>query len=158
MTGDIWARIDILKSLVRLGAVPDVICHKKILDPKAVVIVSGFPVHMGSGEGLGFIWPFFSAYGNTLAASMWNSKLLQEQLEALGLPVVHIDILNVAMLYCLYPGPNNFGTCLPRTCWSSYSPLISTATRGLRLFKHLPGYPHEGAGRPTPASEQSLLI
>ena len=93
------ARIRILKSLVRLGAVLDVTSHKNMLDPKAVLIVSGFPVHMGSFGGLGFFWPFFSAYGNTLAASMWSSKLLQEQLEALGLPVVHIDILNVAMLY-----------------------------------------------------------
>jgi hypothetical protein len=69
------ARIRILKSLVRLGAVLDVTSHKKMLDPKAVaVIVSGFPVHMGSGGGLVFFWPFFSAYGNTLAASMWSSK------------------------------------------------------------------------------------
>ena len=93
------ARIRILSSLVRLGATLDVTSHKNMLHPNAVVIVSGFPVHMGCGGGLGFFWPFFSAYGNTLAASMWSSKLLQEQLEALGLPVVHIDILNVAMLY-----------------------------------------------------------
>ena len=73
------ARIDILKSLVRLGAVPDVTCHKKILDPKAVVIVSGFPVHMGSGGGLGFIWPFLQTQNATKSLPSYVMSLRPRQ-------------------------------------------------------------------------------
>ena len=67
------ARIRILKSLVRLGAVLDVTSHKKMLDPKAVVIVSGFPVHMGSGGGLVFFLAFFLSAG-TRNLPKWNSR------------------------------------------------------------------------------------
>ncbi|GMI49881.1 hypothetical protein TeGR_g5338, partial [Tetraparma gracilis] len=101
------ARLQIIEHLVSVGSLLSSFQIEWMMDPSAVLFLTGFPVNI---LDQGFVSSLFNPQGTSLAASMAPLCAAMLNMRLWGLKAVNLDIL---------PTPHKWNQCTEKDPWSA---------------------------------------